>query len=262
MAITAGLDIAAGDAVVTMDGDLQDPPEVVEKMLEQYFKGFDVVYGTRSSREGETLFKRLTASGFYWLMRRFIHKDMVRDTGDFRLVSRRVMVALGCHREGHRFLRGLVASLGFHQTKVLFDRPARVHGETKFPLRKMLAFAFDGIFSFSSLPLLAGIYLGMTVIVATLGAAGFLIARKMLFHAAISDLSVFAVLGLGVAGMMLTCVGVVGIYVGKIYDEIKRRPLYIVRDTRNVAGAQGIQRSSWPTTPETPSGARDDRGAA
>ena len=249
MAITAGLDVASCDAIVTMDGDLQDPPEVVEKMLERYFSGFDVVYGTRMSREGETIVKRLTAYCFYWLMQNFIHKGMVRDTGDFRLISRRVKDALGAYREGHRFLRGLVASLGFYQTNVLFERPARVHGETKFPMRKMLAFAFDGIMSFSSFPLFLGIYLGCLALISGLCGLGLLLVAGSAFNYSVTEYSILLCVGSIFGGVVLMCLGFIGVYVGKIYDEIKNRPLYVVSESRNLKvanGFSGFRRSSWP----------------
>src|SRR3984957_9895638 len=149
IAVTAGLDAVRGEAVVVMDGDLQDPPELILAMLEEYKKGYDVVYAQRRKREGETIFKRLTAWGFYRFMRRYVHPDLPPDTGDFRLISRPCLNALREMRETHRFLRGMVAWVGFPQTAVQFDRAPRAAGETKYPLTKMLRFAWTAAVSFS-----------------------------------------------------------------------------------------------------------------
>jgi len=163
-AITAGVDYARGKAVVVMDADLQDPPEVVLEMVAKWREGFDVVYGRRGKREGETWFKLLTAKIFYRLFAAMIPIEVPLDTGDFRLMSRSVVVALRQLRETHRFVRGMVAWLGFKQTAVIYDRPGRFAGETKYPLRKMLRFALDGITSFSTLPLRFATYLGVFTI--------------------------------------------------------------------------------------------------
>src|SRR5579859_3651057 len=152
-AITAGIDYARGHAVVVMDADLQDPPEVIVKMLERWREGYDVVYGQRLKREGETCFKLFTARWFYRILRALVPINVPLDTGDFRLMSRQVVVTLRALRETHRFVRGIVAWVGFKQTAVLYDRPGRFAGETKYPLRKMVRFALDGVTSFSILPL-------------------------------------------------------------------------------------------------------------
>src|SRR5438309_815373 len=162
-AITAGLDHARGEAVVVMDADLQDPPEVVLEMVAKWRQGYDVVYGKRRSRQGETRLKLLTAKWFYRIFARMIPIEVPLDTGDFRLMSRRIVVVLRELRETHRFVRGLVAWLGFKQTAVLYDRPVRFAGETKYPFAKMLRFAIDGITSFSILPLRFATYLGMFI---------------------------------------------------------------------------------------------------
>src|SRR5579859_7524447 len=160
-AITAGVDYARGQAVVVMDADLQDPPEVVLEMVAKWREGFDVVYGRRRKRAGETVFKLVTARLFYRVFRAMIPIEVPLDTGDFRLMSRRVVLALRALRESHRFVRGMVAWIGFRQTEVLYDRPGRFAGETKYPLRKMVRFAIDGITSFSVLPLRFATYVGM-----------------------------------------------------------------------------------------------------
>ena len=162
-AITCGMDATRGKAVVVMDADLQDPPEVIVEMLAKWREGFDVVYGRRRSREGETWFKLVTAKIFYRLFAAMIPIEVPLDAGDFRLMSRRVIVAMHELRETHRFVRGLVAWVGFKQAAVEYDRSARAAGETKYPLRKMLAFAFDGIASFSIFPLRLATYIGLVV---------------------------------------------------------------------------------------------------
>ena len=166
-AITAGVDFARGKAVVVMDADLQDPPEVVLEMVAKWREGFDVVYGRRRKRAGETWFKLLTARAFYRVFAAMIPIQVPLDTGDFRLMSRRVVVVLRELRETHRFVRGMVAWVGFKQTEVLYDRPARFAGDTKYPFRKMVAFAIDGITSFSVLPLRFATYMGMLMILAS-----------------------------------------------------------------------------------------------
>src|SRR3984957_3271988 len=168
-AITAGVDFARGQAVVVMDADLQDPPQVVLAMVEKWRAGFDVVYGRRRQRQGETWFKLLTARAFYRVFAAMIPIDVPLDTGDFRLMSRRVVVALRELKETHRFVRGMVAWIGFKQTEVLYDRPERFAGETKYPLRKMIRFAADGITSFSVLPLRFSTYLGIAMNIGSLG---------------------------------------------------------------------------------------------
>ena len=160
IAITAGVDYARGAAVVVMDADLQDPPSVVRAMLEKHRDGFDVVYAVRTRRVGESIFKRATAAGFYRTLRLLVGVDIPLDAGDFRLMSRQVVLALRSLRESNRFVRGMVAWLGFRQTAVYYERPSRFAGETHYPLRKMLRFALDGILSFSAVPLRLAVWLG------------------------------------------------------------------------------------------------------
>ena len=161
VAITAGLDFADGAAVVVMDADLQDPPEVVRDMLTRWREGYDVVYGVRSKRHGETLFKKVTAAAFYRLLRAMLGFEVPVDAGDFRLMSRKVVLTLRSLRERHRFVRGMVAWIGFRQTSVLYERPGRFAGETKYPLSKMIRFAIDGITSFSIVPVRLATWLGL-----------------------------------------------------------------------------------------------------
>jgi dolichol-phosphate mannosyltransferase len=227
LAITAGVDRAEGEAVVIMDADLQDPPEVVRDMLVKYREGFDVVYGVRRKREGETIFKRLTAAAFYRFMRAFLRVDLPVDAGDFRLMSRPMVLTLRALREQHRFVRGMVAWVGFRQTAVHYQRPARFAGETKYPLRKMLRFAIDGITSFSIVPLRAAIWLGvMAGLIAGVAAAWAVYAR---FEDRVVPgwTTLMILVGLGSSAQLLMT-GILGEYVGRIYEEVKRRPLYIV----------------------------------
>jgi dolichol-phosphate mannosyltransferase len=233
-AITAGVDYARGQAVVVMDADLQDPPEVVLEMVAKWREGFDVVYGRRRKRAGETWFKLVTARIFYRLFHAMIPIDVPLDTGDFRLMSRRVIVALRALRETHRFVRGMVAWVGFKQTEVLYDRPGRYAGETKYPLRKMVRFALDGITSFSILPLRFATYVGMLMIVASLGVIAYAIVSKYVLHHVVEGWTALMIVVAVFASVQLLMIGILGEYVGRIYEEVKRRPLYIVGDTVNL----------------------------
>jgi glycosyltransferase involved in cell wall biosynthesis len=233
-AVTAGLDYATGDAVVIMDADLQDPPDVVREMIARYREGYDVVYGQRVVREGEGPFKRVTAWGFYRFMRHFIHADLPSDAGDFRLISRPCLDALKQMRETHRFLRGMVAWVGFPQTAVQYKRAARAAGETKYPLRKMLRFAWTAAVSFSPAPLRISLIGG--VLVALVGVAiaiWAIIARLSGWETTPGWASIMVTLCL-LGGAVLISNGILGEYVGRIFEEAKHRPLYIVSYTANV----------------------------
>jgi len=233
-ASTAGLDYASGEAVVLLDADLQDPLAVINQMIARYCEGYDVVYGQRIAREGETLFKRLTAWLFYRLMSTLVYKDLPVDAGDFRLISRNCLNGLRQLRETHRFLRGMVAWVGYPQVGVRYERAPRVAGETKYPLRKMLKFAWTAATSFSALPLKASIWLGF---VAT--AIGFEEAvRATLAHVfrwyAVPGWSSLTVLVSLLGGATLVSIGILGDYLGKIYEQTKHRPLYLVSQTVNI----------------------------
>ncbi len=233
VASTAGLDHASGDAVVLLDADLQDPISVIHQMIQYYCEGYDVVYGERVVRVGETMFKRLTAWFFYRLMRRIVYKDLPVDAGDFRLISHKCLSGLQQLRETHRFLRGMVAWVGYPQKAVQYERAPRVAGETKYPLRKMLSFAWTAATSFSALPLRFSVLLGL---IAT--AIGFEEAvRATLAHIfrwyAVPGWSSLIVLVSLLSGATLISIGIVGEYVGKIYEQTKGRPLYLVSTTFN-----------------------------
>ena len=233
-AITAGVDYARGQAVVVMDADLQDPPEVVLEMVEKWRAGFDVVYGRRRSRAGETWFKLVTARIFYRLFAAMIPIEVPLDTGDFRLMSRKVVVALRELRETHRFVRGMVAWVGFKQTEVLYDRPGRFAGETKYPLRKMVRFALDGITSFSVLPLRFSTYLGMLMSIASLGVIVWALLSKFVYHHVVEGWTGLIIVVAIFASVQLLMIGILGEYIGRVYEEVKRRPLYLVGDTVNL----------------------------
>lgn len=240
-AVTAGLDVAKGDAIVIMDADLQDPPHVVHEMLARYREGYDVAYGQRETRAGETAFKKFTAWAFYRLMRKLVHPDLPVDAGDFRLLSSECLTALKSMRETHRFLRGMVAWVGFAQVPVFYKRDARVAGETKYPLRKMLKFAWTAALSFSPLPLRISLVLGF--VTALLGFAAGVYALSVAFiHFFVPNFTIpyssgwasIMTVNCLVGGAVLMSVGILGEYVARIYDEIKARPLYLVSYRRNL----------------------------
>lgn len=243
LAITAGLDVASGDAVVLMDGDLQDPPEVIEALYAKFREGFDVVYAQRRTREGETLWKKMTARVFYRLMRRITRLDIPVDTGDFRLMSRRVADELRRLHEHSRFLRGLVTWVGYNQTAVLYDRAPRATGATKFSTSRMLSFAFDGITSFSSQPLrLAsqlGFFFSSLSFIAMLGLIYYALSGGAGLVQGWTSLIV-SVLFLG--GIQLIAIGLLGEYIGRIYEEVKQRPLYVVKDRLNLPRSGATER--------------------
>jgi len=230
IAVTAGLDFAQGDVVILTDADLQDPPTVYPKMIAKWREGYDVVYGIRSSREGETAFKLFTAKVFYRIIRRITKIDIPLDTGDFRLMDRKVVNALKRMPERNRFIRGMVPWVGYKQTGVEYERASRFAGESKFSsVKQMLPFALDAITSFSYLPLQLATYLGFFMaVVAALAIVAVVLLR--LFGPADPLLgqatTLVAVLFLG--AVQLICLGIIGEYLGRIYDEVKGRPLYLV----------------------------------
>ncbi len=234
LAATAGLDTARGDAVVLMDGDLQDPPELIVQFMQKWREGYDVVYATRRTRKGESAFKLFTARMFYRTVRSLTNVAIPVDTGDFRLMSRRVIDALHSVRERHRFIRGLVSWVGYNQIGVPYDRDERHSGKTKYPLSKMLGFALDGITSFSEVPLRFASYFGFVVSVFAFVYAFVVLVLKLLHYNAPGYTStIVAVLFLG--GVQLVGIGILGEYVGRIYDEIKGRPLYLIADVERSA---------------------------
>ena len=230
IAVTAGLDYSRGQAVVIIDSDLQDPPEVILEMIARWKEGFEVVYAQRAEREGETWFKLLTANIFYRLIYRITDVKIPMDTGDFRLMDRKVVEVMKQMRERHRFLRGMSSWVGFKQTGVTYKRAARFSGETKYPLKKMVKFASDAITSFSYFPLQLAMYLGFISAGLSIIAIPVVIILRMVGeHAFLGQATtLIAVLFLG--GVQLISLGILGEYIGRLYDEAKGRPLYIVRE--------------------------------
>ena len=234
-AITAGLDFSQGDAVAVMDADLQDPPEILPQMLELFRQGYDVVSPQRCARRGETAFKRFTANVFYRLMARMADRRLTPDVGDFRLFSRRAVLAIRSFREQHRFMRGLVAWLGLKEAILPFERQARAAGQTKYPALKMLRFSWTAFSSFSAMPLRLTTAAG-----ALLSCAGFLYLLRVIYLAAFTNTTVpgwasVVVLQCIFSGAILLALGVVGDYVGRNYEESKARPLYVVSDACNIS---------------------------
>lgn len=234
-AVTAGLDFAGGDAVVVMDGDLQDPPELLPRMLDLFRQGYDIVSPKRISREGETRFKRWTATLFYRILSRVADQRLTPDVGDFRLFSRRAVLAMRSLREQHRYLRGMAGWLGLKEITVPFDRQARAAGETKYPLLKMLRFGWTGVSSFSAFPLRASIAAGTL-----LSFAGFLYFLWVLYLAIWTTKTVpgwasVVALQCVFSGMILLALGAIGDYVGRTYEETKNRPLYVVTELHNLS---------------------------
>jgi glycosyltransferase involved in cell wall biosynthesis len=228
IAITAGMDFAEGDAVIVMDADLQDPPEVILEMIERWRQGYDVAYAVRTKRTGETWFKLWTAKLFYRLIQRIANVEIPLDAGDFRLMDRRVILAMRQLREKHRFMRGLSSWVGFKQIGVEYERAERFAGETKYPLRKMLSLATIAITSFSYLPLQLATMLGF--LFAFLSLVGIIITIILRLSGNLSfqgqATTLVSVLFLG--GIQLIFLGIIGEYLGRIYDEVKNRPLYLV----------------------------------
>jgi glycosyltransferase involved in cell wall biosynthesis len=234
LAVTAGIDHSKGDWVALIDADLQDPPEVIADMYRLAQRGYEVVYGQRRSRQGESAFKRITAATFYRLIGLLTDVEIPKDTGDFGLMSRRVAATLKTMRERHRFLRGMVPWTGFRSVALQYDRDSRFAGATKYPFSKMAGFAANAIFSFSAKPLAVATKLGL--ITAMLGAAG---GTYMLYLKLFTDIPVAGVTSILVSivffgGVQVSLIGLLGEYVARIFEEAKGRPLYVVSETRNI----------------------------
>jgi dolichol-phosphate mannosyltransferase len=259
-ALTAGLEHALGDVVVMLDADLQDPPELISQMVERWREGSDVVYMVREEREGESFFKLATARWFYKLFRSLAQVDLTPNSGDFRLLDRRALRALLAMEERSRFLRGMTVWVGFTQSAIGYKRDARYAGETKYPLRKMLRFSLDAILSFSHTPLQLATYLGFLFSGIAFLAIPVVVVLRLLgsYLPGFGSITI-AILMLG--GIQLIAIGVIGEYVGRIYDEVKRRPLYIVREQRNeplpLGETRRAVRESHEREHETPLGVSD-----
>jgi polyisoprenyl-phosphate glycosyltransferase len=239
VAITAGMDAAAGDAVIIMDADLQDPPYVVLQMIEKWKEGYEVVYGLRETREGERLFKTATASMFYGLLNRIGDIDTPVDVGDFRLVDRKALNAFLQMRENNRYVRGMFSWVGFRQTGVPYTREERHAGTTHYTLSKMVKLASNGILGFSTAPLRlalsAGVFLAIASVIYGIVAIALKLAGQSLVPGYASLLFVITFL----SGIQLAVLGMVGLYVGRIYDEARGRPLYVVRERHGFGDAEG-----------------------
>jgi glycosyltransferase involved in cell wall biosynthesis len=234
LAITAGIDKAEGDAVVIIDADLQDPPEVIQGMITRWRTGFDVVFGVRRSRAGETFFKKLTAALFYRILRVMLGGMAIPvDAGDFRLISRAVVLTMRSLKEKHRFVRGMVTWVGFKQSALYYDREARFAGETKYPFTKMARFAIDAITSFSIVPLRFATWLGVLAGLIAGGSALWVMYARLFMHDTVQGwTTIMIAVALG-SSAQLIMIGVLGEYIGRIYEEIKRRPLYVTAELIN-----------------------------
>jgi dolichol-phosphate mannosyltransferase len=231
IAVTAGLDYARGDAIIIIDADLQDPPEIILPMIEKWKEGYQVVYAVRSKRKGESWFKEFTAKLFYRIIYRITDVKIPLDTGDFRLMDRQVVDAMKQMRERHRFIRGMTSWVGYRQTGVEYERQERFAGETHYPFRKMLKFALDAITGFSYAPLQFATYLGFVIAMLSAVFALVVVYARLFMsdHPFLGQATTLvAVLFLG--GIQLITLGIIGEYLGRIYDEVKARPLYLVRE--------------------------------
>lgn len=237
IAITAGMDHAFGDAVIVMDADLQDPPEVIPELIEKFHEGYDVVYAVRSKRKGETFFKKLTSKIFYRFLRYMCSIDIPVDTGDFRLISKKVADVMRTLTEKNRYVRGLVSWVGFKQTAVEYVREERFAGETKYPFKKMLKLSIDGITSFSSKPLTMSKNLGYLTAFAGFVYMVIVLIQKFALNRTVQGWASLVVLMLIIGGVQLIMLGVIGEYIARIFDESKNRPLYIIDDKINFNGA-------------------------
>lgn len=234
LAITAGLDHAGADYVAVIDADLQDPPELIEDMYKKAEEGFDIVYAQRLIRKQESFFKKITAKLFYLLIKKMCDTEIPPDTGDYRLIRKNVLTVLKQMREKHRFIRGMVPWTGFKSTPLYYNREKRYAGKTKFPPGKMVLFAMDAIFSFSNIPIRVATVSGL--IISGLGFMGFLLIVYLRFftHQYVLGISAVIVAVTILGGFQIIMLGVIGEYIGRIFEESKKRPLYIIRDTKNL----------------------------
>jgi polyisoprenyl-phosphate glycosyltransferase len=251
IAITAGMDVAAGQAVIVMDADLQDPPEVILQMVARWKEGYEVVYAVRERRDGETVFKRKTATLFYGLQRRLAEIDQPVEVGDFRLVDRKALDAFLLMRERNRYVRGMFSWVGFRQAAVPYARASRKAGESKYPLRKMVKLAFDGFVGFSTAPLRFALTLGLIMAAASVLYGITAIAVKLAGFSLVPGYASLLVTITFLSGVQLTVIGMVGQYVARIYDEVRARPLYLVREARGLTpGGQADADAVWPAAHE------------
>lgn len=252
VAVTAGLDYSQGEAVIVIDADLQDPPELIPDLAARWREGYDVVYAIRTEREGETWFKLATASLFYRLIYRITDVKIPLDTGDFRLLDRKVVDALNRMREQHRFLRGMAAWVGFRQVGVPYKRAARVAGETKYPFRKMFRLAINAVTGYSYFPLQIATFFGFICAGISALTIPVVVAMRLTGNQAFLGQATTLIAVLFLGGVQLICVGILGEYIGRLYDEAKGRPLYVVRqgpedvkpESRKTTRRRSVRRSS------------------
>ena len=230
IAMSAGIDYSQGMAVIPIDADLQDPPELIAEMIEKWQQGYDVVYASRRVRIGESCLKRFTAGGFYQVINKLSRVPIPPNTGDFRLIDRRVVESIKKMPERQRFMKGIFAWVGYKQTSILFDREPRYQGQTKWNYWKLWNFAIDGITSFSFLPLKVWTYVGLIIALVSLVYASFLILRTIIFGIDVPGYASLMVAVLFLGGIQLLTLGIIGEYIGRVYEEVKGRPLYLVRD--------------------------------
>lgn len=230
IAMSAGIDYSQGMAVIPIDADLQDPPELIAEMIEKWHEGYDVVYASRLVRIGESWFKRFSAEGFYQVINKLSRVSIPPNTGDFRLIDRRVVESIKKMPERQRFMKGIFAWVGYKQTSILFDREPRYQGQTKWNYWKLWDFAIDGITSFSFLPLKVWTYVGLIIALVSLVYASFLILRTIIFGIDVPGYASLMVAVLFLGGIQLLTLGIIGEYIGRVYEEVKGRPLYLVRD--------------------------------
>lgn len=230
IAMSAGIDYSQGMAVIPIDADLQDPPELIAEMIEKWHESYDVVYASRRVRIGESWFKRFSAEGFYQVINKLSRVSIPPNTGDFRLIDRRVVESIKKMPERQRFMKGIFAWVGYKQTSILFDREPRYQGQTKWNYWKLWNFAIDGITSFSFLPLKVWTYVGLIIALVSLVYASFLILRTIIFGIDVPGYASLMVAVLFLGGIQLLTLGIIGEYIGRVYEEVKGRPLYLVRD--------------------------------
>jgi glycosyltransferase involved in cell wall biosynthesis len=239
LALTAGLDAADADAVIVIDADLQDPPELIPAFVQHWREGYDVVYGTRSKRAGETRLKKFTSAAFYRIMQRLSATPLPRDTGDFRLMSRRAVDAIKQLRERQRFMKGLFTWVGYRQMAMVYDREPRFAGSSKFNYWRLWNFALEGITSFSGAPLKIATYVGVFTALLAFGFGIVVLGKALLFGDPVRGYPSLMLVVLFLGGVQLMALGMVGEYLGRLYMEAKQRPLYLIDEWRAAANRNG-----------------------
>jgi glycosyltransferase involved in cell wall biosynthesis len=238
IALTAGLQHATGRAAIPIDADLQHPPEIIPRLVEKWREGFEVVYAVRKSRETDSPLRRLSAGGFYWVFQRLSDVPLPKDAGDYRLLDRKVVDAINAMPERSRFMKGIFAWVGFRQIGVTYDVEPRREGASGWSARKLFHFAVDGLTSFSNFPLIAWGYVGAVIASASLVTGGFFVLRTLMHGVDVPGYASIMVAVLFFGGVQLITLGIIGSYIGRIFQEVKRRPLYLVRETHGFAPAK------------------------